>query len=94
MPNALGWRLGHSNDTPLPGNESSALGRGRQLVRLLRAHRERPRRCRTAEQRDELAAFQLIELHEMPRSRKRITGYQIGEEQSGGNGTTFLRAER
>src|SRR6516225_2509958 len=25
MPNALGWRLGHSNGTPLPGNESSSL---------------------------------------------------------------------
>jgi hypothetical protein len=31
----------------------------------LRARRERPRR-RTAEQRDELAAFQLIELHSIP----------------------------
>jgi len=49
MPNALGWRLGRSNDTPLPGTKSSALGRGRQPVRLLRAHRERPRSNRTAE---------------------------------------------
>jgi hypothetical protein len=30
---------------------------------LLRAHRERPRESRAAEQRDEVAAFQLIELH-------------------------------
>jgi hypothetical protein len=36
-----------------------------QLTRLLRAHRERPH-SRTAEKRDELAAFQLIELHSIP----------------------------
>jgi hypothetical protein len=30
---------------------------------LLRARRERPRRRRTAEQRDELAASKLIEMH-------------------------------
>jgi hypothetical protein len=35
--------------------------------RLLRARRERPRRRRSAQQRDELAAFQLIELHAVPR---------------------------
>ena len=34
----------------------------RQFRRLLRTCRERPRR-RTAEERDELASFQLIELH-------------------------------
>jgi hypothetical protein len=32
---------------------------------LLRARRERPRCC-AAEQRDELAPFQLIELHSIP----------------------------
>jgi hypothetical protein len=31
-----------------------------QLVWLLRAHRQRPRNCRAAEQRDELAAFHSI----------------------------------
>ena len=33
---------------------------------LLRARRERQRRRRAAEQRDELAPFQLIELHSVP----------------------------
>src|SRR2546422_10606210 len=33
---------------------------------LLRARRQRPRRRRSAEQRDELATFQLIELHSVP----------------------------
>jgi hypothetical protein len=33
---------------------------------LLSARRERPRRRRAANQRDELAPFQLIELHPMP----------------------------
>jgi hypothetical protein len=35
-------------------------------VRLLRPHRERPRGCRAAEQRDEIAPFQLTELHAPP----------------------------
>ena len=35
--------------------------------RLLRARRQRPRGRRAAEQRDELAALQLIELHFGPR---------------------------
>ena len=42
---------------------------GRQLARLLRARRERPRRRRAAEQRDELAPFQLIELHRTSRAQ-------------------------
>ena len=36
---------------------------------LLRARRERPRRRRAAEQGDELAPFQLIELHRLSASR-------------------------
>src|SRR5262245_13866525 len=51
--------------------------------RLLCARRERPRR-RAAEQRDEIAPFQLIELHSVP-SRGRIAEYRIGNGQSGGN---------
>jgi hypothetical protein len=35
-------------------------------IGLLRARRKWPRRCRAAEQRDELAPFQLIELHPLP----------------------------
>src|SRR5215470_6060498 len=42
----------------------------RYFARLLRASRERPRR-RAAEQRDELAPFQLIELHSIPSARAR-----------------------
>jgi hypothetical protein len=41
------------------------------LRRLLR-----PRRCRAAEQRDELAAFQLIELHSVPASSPRKRGME------------------
>jgi hypothetical protein len=37
--------------------------------RLLRACRERPRSSRAAEQADELATFQLIELHSVPASQ-------------------------
>ena len=47
---------------------------------LLRPRRERPHRRRAAEQRDELAAFQLIELHSIPVSQGRIVGYRIGED--------------
>jgi hypothetical protein len=49
------------------------------LFPLLCARRERPRRCRAANKRDELAPFYLIELHSV-----RIVGYRIGEDQSGG----------
>src|SRR5258708_2946807 len=45
-----------------------------------------PRYRSAAEQRDELATFQLIELHSFPASQGRIAGYRIGEDQSGGNG--------
>jgi hypothetical protein len=44
---------------------------------LLRTRRQRPRR-RAAEQRDELAASQLIELHLVPVSQGRITRYRTG----------------
>jgi len=47
------------------------------------ARGERPRRCRAAEQRYELAPFQLIELHSVP-SQGRIAEYRISEDQSGG----------
>jgi hypothetical protein len=33
---------------------------------------------------DELASFQLIELHSVPVSQGQIGGYRIGEDQSGG----------
>ena len=37
-------------------------------------------RRRAAEQRDELAPFQLIEMHSIPASQGRFTGYRIGED--------------
>jgi hypothetical protein len=37
-------------------------------LRLLRARRERPRRCRAAEQRDELATFHRITSRQVRRS--------------------------
>ena len=43
---------------------------------LLRTRHERPRSC-GAEQRDELAAFQLIELHSIPASQGLHAGYSI-----------------
>jgi hypothetical protein len=51
--------------------------------RLLRARRERPSCC-TAEHRDEIAPFQMIELHSVLTSRSRIAGYRIGDDQSAG----------
>src|SRR5262249_6377286 len=39
---------------------------------LLRARRHRPCRCRAAEKRDEVAPFQLMELHRAPASQGHI----------------------
>jgi hypothetical protein len=39
---------------------------------------------RTAEQRDELAAFELFELHSMPYEPRPIAEYRIGKRQSAG----------
>jgi hypothetical protein len=39
-----------------------------------------------ADERDELAALQLIELHSIPASQTRIVRYRIGEAASGGMG--------
>jgi hypothetical protein len=48
------------------------------------ARREQPRGRRAAEQRDELAPFQLIELHSIPASQDQFAEYRIGEDQSAG----------
>jgi hypothetical protein len=50
---------------------------------LLRTRGERPR-CRAAEERNEVAAFQMIELHSIPASQGRLEVYRIGEDQSAG----------
>jgi len=59
-------------------------------ARPARARGERPSKHRSAEQRDEVASVQLIELHFNPASQGRIAGYRIGEGQSGGIGPEFL----
>src|SRR5439155_21430026 len=53
---------------------------------LLRAAYDRPRGYRAAEQRDEVASFQPIELHSNPTSHGQIVRYGTGEDQSGGSG--------
>ena len=53
-------------------------------LKRLRARRERPRSSRAAEQRDEIAPFQLIELHSVPTSHSRAVGYRIGDRSVGG----------
>jgi hypothetical protein len=50
--------------------------------------RERPRR-RGRGERQELAPFQLIEMHSIPASQGRFAGYRIGEEQSAVVGTVL-----
>jgi hypothetical protein len=59
------------------------------LVGPLGTRTERPR-GRAAEQRDELAALYLIELHSVlcQQARARLQDIELGEDQSGGNGTT------
>jgi hypothetical protein len=47
---------------------------------LLAARRKRPRRRRAAEQRDEIASLQLIEVHSVPVSQGRIAGYRTVSE--------------
>jgi hypothetical protein len=44
---------------------------------LLRARRERPRRRRAAEQRDELASLQLVELHSISISQRRMQDIEL-----------------
>ena len=47
---------------------------------------ERPRDRRAAEQGDKLAPLQLIKLHSIPASQRRIAGYRMGRDQSAGIG--------
>ena len=49
--------------------------------RLLRACRDRPRGCRAAEQRDELAPPHWIEMHLLPKQGTPWAAYRIGEDQ-------------
>src|SRR5215471_18711719 len=59
----------------------------RPLVSPLRARRERPRRGRAAEQRHELAPFQLMEVHSIPAS-------QVGWQDSEGAANSQRVSER
>src|SRR6476620_588822 len=52
----------------------------------------RGNRRHAAEQSDELAPVQLIELHSVPVSQGRIAGYRISDGQSGGNRTILQPA--
>jgi hypothetical protein len=70
----------------LPSRRAGEKSDGRQLARLLRTDRERPCGSRSADQRDELASSQSIELHPVPASQGRIAGYRIASDQSAGNG--------
>jgi hypothetical protein len=66
----------------------------KHAVSGLRTRGERSRRRRASEQRDELAPFQLIELHSIPASQGWIVGYRIGEDQSGRSGTILQLVRR
>jgi hypothetical protein len=57
------------------------------MYEFLHSRCERPCSGRAAEQRDEIAPFQL---HSIPASEGRVVGYRIGEDQSGRNGTVLL----
>jgi hypothetical protein len=63
FPEALAER-GHEMRESL--RASAAQEANHRHSRLLRARRERPGRGRAAEQRDELASFQSMELHSIP----------------------------
>src|SRR5262249_27539264 len=67
-----GGRGRGSRKTPPAGLPNS----GSRMILCVRPHR--PRRCRTAEQRDEIAPPQLIELHSVP-SHGRIADIELAE---------------
>jgi hypothetical protein len=79
---------GFTNALPECGQKTCTIGRRPRAAeepddrhgRLLRAHRNRPRRGRAADKRDELAPFQLIEVHPIPHeggtARRRISNLQ------------------
>jgi hypothetical protein len=75
---ALAERVRHRG---IPARRPAAKEANHRHRRLLCTRNERPHRHRAAEQRDELAALQLIELHSIPASQGRIAGYRIGEDQ-------------
>jgi hypothetical protein len=64
-----------------------------QPVWLLRVRRGRRRSRRAAEQQNQLAPFQLIELHSIPASQGRTAEYRIGEDQSGGKRNDFTTCQ-
>src|SRR5260370_29881328 len=70
----------HAHTAPIESSRASTSTPRLQSWRAAAVH------C-AAKQRDELTAFQLIELHWIPASQSWIVGYRIGEDHSGGNGT-------
>src|SRR5262245_13911723 len=73
-------------DVLMPGPDCRA------PARLLRARRERPRGCRAAEQRDERAAFQLVELHSTPVQPGRLCRISNGQASVSGCWNGFATA--
>jgi len=63
-----GWRLAESRK-----KETNTIS----AARFLCARGERPRNGCAAEERDEIASFQLIEEHLIPASQGQIVGYRI-----------------
>ena len=62
---------------------------------LLRSRGERPSCRPPAEQRDELASFQLIELHSVPpAARAGLSDIELAQDQSGGNENDFTTCHR
>ena len=68
--------LGHQDAKPLGPPLPSVAHRAPHPLGLLRARRERPCR-RPAEQRDERAAFQLIDLHSLPPARDGLQDIEL-----------------
>jgi len=64
----------------IPAEASPGANAVRAFRRLLRPRSNRPCDRPAAEQRDELASFQLIELHSIPASQGGIAGYRTGGE--------------
>jgi hypothetical protein len=81
-----------SNDFEIGSRDRDEPTQSAHCLRL-RARRKRSSSDCAAEERDEVAPSQLIELHSVPRQPGRIAGYRIGEEQPAGVGQPCNVAE-